>query len=85
LKNDYDRLETDPLAVRSRAYDLVLNGFEVGGGSIRIHDMELQQRIFAALGMQPAVYPGEVRFLCWTPWSPALRPTGASPSGSTAW
>lgn len=48
---DVDRLETDPGAVRAKAYDLVLNGSEVGGGSIRIHDAALQARIFKTLGI----------------------------------
>lgn len=43
-------LESDPGAVRANAYDMVINGVEVGGGSIRIHDRELQKRMFRALG-----------------------------------
>jgi aspartyl-tRNA synthetase len=45
-------LETDPLAVRSQAYDLVLNGWELGSGSVRIHRRDLQERVFAALGIE---------------------------------
>ena len=47
---DVDLIETDPLRVRARSYDLVLNGIELASGSIRIHDPGLQQRIFAQLG-----------------------------------
>ncbi len=48
---DLDRLESDPGAVRARAYDVVLNGLELGGGSIRIHDPEVQGRVFRTLGV----------------------------------
>lgn len=51
---DLERLSDDPGSVRSRAYDLVLNGTELGGGSIRIHDADLQRRAFALLGIDQA-------------------------------
>ncbi|MGZ5554966.1 MAG: aspartate--tRNA ligase [Candidatus Aminicenantales bacterium] len=50
-EEDLGLLETAPDKVRAKAYDLVLNGTEVGGGSIRIHDMAIQRRIFKALGL----------------------------------
>jgi len=51
MDDDLDRLESDPGAVRAKAYDLVLNGSEIGGGSIRIHDAQLQARVFRRLGI----------------------------------
>jgi aspartyl-tRNA synthetase len=51
--DDVEKLETEPLAVRSRAYDLVLNGWELGSGSVRIHEPELQRRVFSVLGISP--------------------------------
>jgi aspartyl-tRNA synthetase len=48
---DFELIESDPLAVRSQAYDLVLNGWELGSGSVRIHRADIQSRIFRALGI----------------------------------
>ena len=50
MDEDIDLLESSPAQVRAKAYDIVLNGVELGGGSIRIHRSELQQRMFKALG-----------------------------------
>jgi aspartyl-tRNA synthetase len=49
--DDVELLESDPMRVRSQAYDLVLNGWELGSGSIRIHHADLQRRVFAAIGI----------------------------------
>ena len=48
---DIDKLESDPLSVKARAYDMALNGYEIGGGSIRIYQKDLQSRMFRALGI----------------------------------
>jgi aspartyl-tRNA synthetase len=49
--DDLDRLESDPASVRSQAYDLVLNGWELGSGSVRIHRADIQSRVFSVLGI----------------------------------
>ena len=53
MEEDIPMLETDPGAVRAQAYDLVINGVEAGGGSVRIHDSALQSKMFELLGFTP--------------------------------
>ncbi len=62
-EDDLDLLESDPGKVRSRAYDMVLNGTEIGGGSIRIHQKGIQDRAFAALGISPEEASDKFNFL----------------------
>jgi aspartyl-tRNA synthetase len=61
--DDIELLESEPLKARARSYDLVLNGVELGGGSIRIHRSELQRRVFAALGMDATESEAQFGFL----------------------
>ncbi|TSA30038.1 MAG: aspartate--tRNA ligase [Bacteroidetes bacterium] len=60
---DISLLETDPDAVRANAYDLVINGTEIGGGSIRIHNKELQQKMFRVLGFTEEEATNQFGFL----------------------
>ena len=61
LPEDLELLATDPAKVRAQAYDLVVNGEECGGGTIRCHDPKIQSRIFELLGLTPGASRGEVR------------------------
>ena len=75
---DLDRLESDPGQVRAKAYDLVINGDECGGGSMRIHNPEIQSRVFALMGLNPEQAQQRFGFLL-----DALK-YGAPPHGGIA-
>lgn len=79
LPGDEGLLETDPLAVRASAYDVVCNGIEVGGGSIRIHQQALQQRVFDALGYDAATVQEQFGAMM------EAFSYGAPPHGGIAW
>ncbi|HMA85839.1 MAG TPA: aspartate--tRNA ligase [Desulfosalsimonadaceae bacterium] len=78
VEADYGKLESDPTQVRSRAYDLVLNGSEIGGGSIRIHQKDLQIKVMEALGMGESEYTEKFGFLL------SALDAGAPPHGGIA-
>ena len=81
---DLEKLTADPARCRAKSYDLVLNGIELGSGSIRIHRRDVQAKVFAALGFSDE----EARAAsasCWTRWNTARRRTAASRSAWTAW
>jgi len=78
---DMDKFETDPLNMRSQAYDLVWNGTEIGGGSIRIHNPETQARVFKTLNISDEEAQAKIRFFdqgaylwCTAAWRSGFRP-----------
>lgn len=78
LESDLEKLDSDPRACRAQAYDLVINGSEAGGGTIRIHDQQTQSKVFELLGIDEATAEDRFGFLL-----NALR-YGAPPHGGIA-
>ena len=63
MEEDLDKIDSDPGAVRAQAYDIVLNGNEIGGGSIRIHQDDIQSKMFEVLGFTPEQAQKQFGFL----------------------
>ncbi len=61
MDEDWHLIDSDPGAVRAKAYDIVLNGTEMGGGSVRIHQGDIQSKMFEVLGLYPGAGAGTVR------------------------
>jgi aspartyl-tRNA synthetase len=78
LEEDLAKIKNDPLGATSQAYDLVLNGFEVAGGSIRIHQREVQEAVFKALKLEKKTYEEKFGFLL------SALDSGAPPHGGIA-
>ena len=63
MEEDWDKIDTDPGSVRAKAYDIVLNGVELGGGSVRIHQDDIQSKMFDVLGLSKEVAEERFGFL----------------------
>lgn len=84
MDEDIDFLDTEPEKVRAKAYDIIINGYEAGGGSIRIYNSELQQKMFEALASRRRKH-GRDLDICWKPSNMVRRRTGAWLTALTVW
>ena len=81
MEEDWGKIDTDPGAVRAKAYDIVLNGTELGGGSVRIHQADIQAKMFEVLGFTPEQAREQFGFLldAFKFGVPSSRRTGLRP------
>ena len=82
---DVDKLMNDKANCYSRAYDLVLNGYELLSGSIRIHDQQLQEQVFEAIGMSKEAGQAHVSVSSWKPSAMVRRRMAGSASVWSVW
>ena len=82
--HDLELLDSEPEKARSKQYDLVVDGRELGGGSVRVHERRVQERIFAQM-VSPRRRPRSASARCWMPSSTARRRTVASRRAWIAW
>ena len=73
MDEDFDKLETDKKNCRAKAYDIVLNGTELGGGSIRIHRRDIQKKMFELLGFSDEDAQERFGFLLDASWRLGVR------------
>lgn len=84
FREDMDKLESDPASVRAQAYDLVLNGYELGGGSLRIFERDVQEKMFKVLGFSEEEANAQFGFLM-DAFEYGTPPHGGSLLAWTAW
>ena len=84
IEADMANLKSDPASVRANCYDLAMNGLELGSGSIRIHRKDVQQQIFASLGISEEEAKSKIRLLSLTRSNMERLRTGVSRSASIA-
>ena len=82
---DIEKLTADPARCRAKSYDLVLNGTELGSGSIRIHRRDMQTKVFTRARDSATRKRGRSSDFCWMRSSTALRRTAALRWGWTGW
>ena len=85
MEEDWHLIDTDPGAVRAKAYDIVLNGTELGGGSVRIHQSDIQSKMFEVLGFTPERAKRNSSASCWRPSNTAFRLMRDWPTAWTGW